>query len=207
MLRFITSAFLAAVILLSPLSYAADLGPDEIVRQVTADVLESVQKDKQLQAGDRRKTLALAEEKILPLIDFDQATQLAVGRAWRQATPEQRTRLVTEFRSMLVRIYSNALGTYKGQTMRVQPVRMAKDATDVTVRNQYISPGKPPLAVDYSMRKTDGTWKIYDIVTEGISLVLTYRGEFEQAVQHGGVDGLIKQLAEKNAPPRERSSS
>ena len=123
-----------------------------------------------------------------------------------QATPEQRARLVTEFRSMLVRIYSNALGVYRGQTMRVQPVRMAKDATDVTVRNQYLSPGKPPLAVDYSMRKVDGTWKIYDIVAEGISLVLTYRGEFEQAVQQGGVDGLIKQLAEKNAPPRERSS-
>ena len=84
---------------------------------------------------------------------------------------------------------------------------MAKDATDVTVRNQYLSPGKPPLAVDYSMRKVDGTWKIYDIVAEGISLVLTYRGEFEQVVQQGGIDGLIKQLAEKNAPPRERSSS
>ena len=207
MFRLIASICIAIVVLLAPaLSRAADLGPDEIVRQVTADVLESVQKDKQLQSGDRRRALALAEEKILPLIDFEQATQLAVGRAWRQATPEQRARLVMEFRSMLVRIYSNALGVYRGQTMRVQPVRMAKDATDVTVRNQYLSPGKPPLAVDYSMRKVDGTWKIYDIVAEGISLVLTYRGEFEQAVQQGGVDGLIKQLAEKNAPPRERSS-
>ena len=201
MLRFIASICLSIVVLLAPaLSRAAELGPDDIVRQVTADVLESVQKDKQLQAGDRRRALALAEEKILPLIDFEQATQLAVGRAWRQASPEQRARLVNEFRSMLVRIYSNALGVYRGQTMRVQPVRMAKDATDVTVRNQYLSPGKPPLAVDYSMRKIDGTWKIYDIVAEGISLVLTYRGEFEQAVQQGGIDGLIKQLAEKNAP-------
>ena len=208
MFRLIASICIAIVVLLAPaLSRAADLGPDEIVRQVTADVLESVQKDKQLQSGDRRRALALAEEKILPLIDFEQATQLAVGRAWRQATPEQRARLVMEFRSMLVRIYSNALGVYRGQTMRVQPVRMAKDATDVTVRNQYLSPGKPPLAVDYSMRKVDGTWKIYDIVAEGISLVLTYRGEFEQVVQQGGIDGLIKQLAEKNAPPRERSSS
>ena len=207
MFRLIASICIAIVVLLAPaLSRAADLGPDEIVRQVTADVLESVQKDKQLQSGDRRRALALAEEKILPLIDFEQATQLAVGRAWRQATPEQRARLVMEFRSMLVRIYSNALGVYRGQTMRVQPVRMAKDATDVTVRNQYLSPGKPPLAVDYSMRKVDGTWKIYDIVAEGISLVLTYRGEFEQVVQQGGIDGLIKQLAEKNAPPRERSS-
>jgi phospholipid transport system substrate-binding protein len=177
---------------------AQELGPEETVRKVTADVLEAVQKDKQLQAGDRAKALALAEEKILPMIDFEQATQLAVGRAWRQATPEQRSRLVGEFRSMLVRIYSNALGVYKGQTMKVQPVRMAKDATEVTVRNQYISPGKPPLSIDYAMHKTGSGWKVYDIVAEGVSLVLTYRSEFEQVVQAGGIDGLIKRLTEKN---------
>ena len=97
MFRLIASICIAIVVLLAPaLSRAADLGPDEIVRQVTADVLESVQKDKQLQSGDRRRALALAEEKILPLIDFEQAPPLEVGRAWRQATPEQRARLVLE---------------------------------------------------------------------------------------------------------------
>mgnify|MGYP001576799018 CR=1 FL=1 len=102
---------------------------------------------------------------------------------------------------MLVRIYSNAIGAYKGQTMRVQPVRMAPGATEVTVRNQYIHPGKPPVSVDYAMHRTNGGWRIYDITAEGISLVLTFRGEFEQIVQQSGIDGLIKRLAEKNAPP------
>lgn len=203
MFRFIAPFILALSALSVPtLSLAQDAGPEEVVRKVTADVLDTVQKDKQLQSGDRSKALALAEEKILPLIDFEKATQLAVGRAWRQATPEQRARLVTEFRSMLVRIYSNAIGVYRGQTMRVQPVRAAKDATDVTVRNQYISPGKPPLAVDYAMHKTSSGWKIYDIVAEGVSLVLTYRSEFEQVVQGSGVDGLIKSLADKNSTSR-----
>lgn len=181
-------------------AFAQEVGPEELVRKVTADVLESVQKDKQLQAGDRRKALALAEEKILPLIDFEEATRLAVARGWRTATPEQQKRLVTEFRSMLVRIYSNSMGTYQGQTMRVLPVRMAPGATEVTVRNQYISPGKPPASVDYAMRKSAAGWKIVDITAEGISLVLTYRSEFEQVIQQSGVDGLIKRLVEKNAP-------
>ena len=179
---------------------AQEIGPDELVRKVTTDILESVQKDKQLQAGDRKKALALAEEKILPLIDFEEATRLAVGRAWRTATPEQRNRLETEFRRMLVRIYSNALGVYQGQTMRVLPVRMQPGATETTVRNQYIRPGKPPASVDYAMRKTADGWKIYDITAEGISLVLTYRSEFEQVMQQSGVDGLIKRLMEKNTP-------
>jgi phospholipid transport system substrate-binding protein len=196
------AAFALSAFLLAPV-YAAgapELGPEELVRQVTSDVLETVQKDRQLAAGDRRKVLALAEEKILPLIDFEEATRLAVGKNWRTATPEQRNRLITEFRSMLVRIYSNAVGAYKGQTLRVQPVRMAPGATEVTVRNQYLSPGKPPVSIDYAMHRANGTWQIYDITAEGISLVLTFRGEFEQVVQQAGVDGLIKRLAEKNAP-------
>ncbi len=189
---FLTSLSLGAI--------AQEIGPDELVRKVTTDILESVQKDKQLQAGDRKKALALAEEKILPLIDFEEATRLAVGRAWRTATPEQRNRLETEFRRMLVRIYWNALGVYQGQTMRVLPVRMQPGATETTVRNQYIRPGKPPASVDYAMRKTADGWKIYDITAEGISLVLTYRSEFEQVMQQSGVDGLIKRLMEKNTP-------
>src|SRR3954469_16456425 len=177
---------------------AQELGPDELVRKVTAEVLEAIQKDKQLQAGDRRKALALAEEKILPLVDFREATRLAVGRAWSSANPDQRDRLTKQFQTMLVRIYSNAIGIYRGQTMRVQPVKMAPGATDVTVRNQYLSPGRPPTSVEYAMHKTPEGWKIYDITVEGVSLVLTYRGEFEQIVRESGVDGLIQRLAERN---------
>ena len=182
---------------------AQQLGPEELVRKVTSDVLDAIHSDRQLQAGDRRKALALAEEKILPLVDFRQATRLAVGRAWRSATPEQQEQLVTQFRILLVRIYSNAIGVYKGQTMRVQPVRMAPDATDVSVRNQFIRPGLAPVAVEYSMHKTSEGWKIYDITVEGVSLVLTYRSEFEQVLRESGIDGLIKRLAERNQePPR-----
>ena len=106
---------------------------------------------------------------------------------------------MTEFRAMLVRIYSNAIDTYRGQTLRVLPVKMAPTDTDVTVRNQYLSPGRPPVGVEYSMRKTPEGWKIYDITIEGVSLVLTYRAEFEQISRTSGIDGLIKRLQEKNA--------
>jgi phospholipid transport system substrate-binding protein len=180
------------------IAFAQELGPEELVRKVTDDILSAIQSDKQLQAGDRKKALDLAEKKILPLVDFREAARLAVGRPWNAATPEQRERLTDQFRTMLVRIYSNAIGTYKGQTMRVQPVRMAPGATDVTVRNQFLRPGAAPVAVEYAMRKTPEGWKIYDINVEGVSLVLTYRGEFEQIIRESGVDGLIKRLAERN---------
>jgi phospholipid transport system substrate-binding protein len=142
----------------------------------------------------------LAEEKILPHVDFEEATRLAVGRGWKEATAEQRKKLIAEFRNMLVRTYSNAIGTYEGQTMKVLPSRVKPGDDEATVRNQFLRPGGKPILIDYSMRKTDSGWKIYDIVVEGVSLVLTYRSEFDAVVKQDGVDGLIKRLGQKNTP-------
>jgi phospholipid transport system substrate-binding protein len=191
-LAFVLSLFLSAA------APAQELAPDALVRKVTEDVLAAIQSDKELQAGDRKKALALAEEKILPHVDFREATQIAMGRAWREATPAQQAQLVHEFRELLVRIYSSSIEIYRGQTMKVLPLRAGRDDTDVKVRNQYIREGRPPVAVDYSMLKSPSGWKIYDISVEGISLVLTYRSEFEQVVRASGIDGLIKRLQEKN---------
>ena len=178
---------------------AQDLAPDELVRKVTADVLAAIKSDKQLQAGDRKKALALAEQKILPHVDFREAARLATGKAWQGASPEQQERIVSEFRTMLVRIYSNAIGVYHGQEMKVLPVRMAPGATEVTVRNQYMKPGQAPVPVEYAMKKKPEGWMIYDITVDGVSLVLTYRGEFDAITRTAGVDGLIKRMQEKNA--------
>ena len=178
---------------------AQALGPEELVKQVTADVLGTIQSDKQLQAGDRKKALALAEQKILPHVDFRESARLATGRAWNGATPEQQNQIVNEFRSMLVRIYSNAIDVYRGQTMKALPLRFAPGATDVTVRNQFLRAGQPPVPVEYAMKKTPEGWMIYDITVDGVSLVLTYRDEFDQITRVSGVDGLIKRLKEKNA--------
>jgi phospholipid transport system substrate-binding protein len=191
-------ALIASLLLALPV-HAQQLGPDELVRKVTSDVLESIQSDRQLQAGDRKKMLALAEQKVLPHVDFEEAVKLAAGKTWQSATPEQRQRLASEFRSMLIRVYSTAIDTYRGQTMKVLPLRMPPGATEVTVRNQYLRQGRPPVPVEYAMKKTPEGWKIYDIVIEGVSLVLTYRAEFEQVARTAGIEGLIKRLQDKNA--------
>jgi len=180
---------------------AAQPGPDEVVRQVTDEVMQSVQKSDALKAGEREAVVALVEEKVLPHIDFRAAARIALGRDWRLATPAQRDALVQQFQGMLLRIYTNAIGSYRGQTMQVQRLNMKPGDTDVTVRNRYLQPGKPPVAVDYAMHLTPQGWKIYDVIVEGVSLVLTYRSEFSQIVQQSGIDGLLKRLAEKNSPP------
>jgi len=101
---------------------------------------------------------------------------------------------------MLVRTYSNAIGEYQGQTLKVLPSRGKQDPQDTTVRTQFVRAGAPPLPIDFQMRKADSTWKVYDIAVEGVSLVLTYRSEFDAVVKQDGIDGLLKRLAQKNTP-------
>jgi phospholipid transport system substrate-binding protein len=196
----VLAAFLAALAF-SLSASAEELAPDQLVQKITNDVLAAIKSDKDLAAGDKQKALKLAEEKVLPYIDFEHATRLAVGRSWRQASPEQQKKLINEFRNMLVRTYSNAIGAYQGQTLKVLPSRGKADPEDTTVRTQFNRPGGQPLPIDFAMRKTDQGWKVYDITVEGVSLVLTYRSEFDAVVKQEGIDGLIKRLTQKNIPP------
>jgi phospholipid transport system substrate-binding protein len=172
--------------------------PEALVRKITSEVLHELKSDQDLQAGDKEKAIALAEEKILPHLDFVEATRFVMGRSWSQASGEQRRRMVAEFRRLLIRTYANAFHGYGGQAMEVLPVRMHPQDTEVTVRNRYVRPGAPPVMVDYAMHKTAEGWKIFDVAVEGISLLMVYRAEFAEALRRQGVDDLIQGLAEKN---------
>lgn len=177
---------------------AADLAPDALAKTVTDDVLAAVRADKDLQNGNSQKVLQLVEAKVLPHFNFTRMTQLAMGKNWRQAKPEQQQALTGEFRTLLVRTYAAAFSGYKNQTVDYRPLKAAPADTDVMVQSVINQPGAQPIAVDYSMEKTAQGWKVYDVKIEGISLVNNYRGTFNTEVQKSGVDGLIKALADKN---------
>jgi phospholipid transport system substrate-binding protein len=181
-----------------PAASAQDLTPDGLVKTVTQDVIAVIKQDKEIQAGDRKKTIALVEEKVLPHFNFTRMTALAMGPNWRKATPEQQQALVNEFRTLLVRTYSTALSAYRNQVIEVKPLRAKPDDADVMVRSEVKQSGTEPVTLDYSMEKTPNGWKVYDVAVGGVSLVTTYRDTFANEVRNVGVDGLIKALAEKN---------
>src|SRR5262245_34864884 len=174
------------------------MAPDALAKSVTDDVLSVIRADKDIQSGNQKKVLELVEAKVLPHFSFSRMTQLAMGRNWRAANPEQQKRLVGEFRTLLVRTYTTAFTQYKNQTVEYKPPRMAAGDTDVVVQSLIRQNSGPPIAVDYSMEKTDAGWKVYNMKIEGISLVENYRNTFNTEVQKNGVDGLIASLAEKN---------
>ena len=191
-------AFLAALV---PVVAFAQEAPDALVKRVTDEVLAIIKADKDLQSGNSSKIAQLAEAKVLPHFDFTKMTRLAVGRNWQQASDAQKEQLVKEFRTMLVRTYSTSLTAYRNQTIEVKPLKMAAADKEVTVRTAVIQQGGPQIPIDYSMDKTDAGWKVVDVVIEGASLVTTYRSTFNEQVQKGGIDGLIKTLADRNKGP------
>ncbi len=197
----IRTAITLIATLAASLALAQDPAPDALVRKTTDEVLAIIKADKDLQAGNSRKIAELAEAKVLPHFDFTRMTRLAVGRNWNKASEAQKEALVKEFRTLLVRTYSTSLTQYRDQKIEVKPVKMSPQDTDVTVRTQVIQPGGPSIPIDYAMEKTDKGWKVYDVVIDAVSLVTTYRGTFNDQIQRGGVDGLVKTLAERNRAP------
>ncbi len=173
--------------------------PDALVKRISKEVLDAAKNDKEVQAGNQQRVLELVKQKILPYIDFQRMTALAAGHYWRQATPEQKTRLTDEFRALLVYTYSGALSQVRDQTLQFQPMRGDPSDNEVEVRSQVVRPrGGEPIQLNYRLEKVDGGWKIYDINVLGAWLVETYKGSFSSEISRGGIDGLIKTLSEKN---------
>jgi phospholipid transport system substrate-binding protein len=198
MMKGILLALLLTAVSAAAFGATADMAPDVLARSVTDEVLAIIRSDKDLQAGNPDKVMQLVEVKVVPHFNFARMTQLAVGRNWRQTTPEQQKALTAEFKTLLVRTYTTAFTLYKNQTVDYRPVRMAPTDTDVIVKSLIKQPTGQPVAVDYSMEKTGGAWKVYDVKIEGVSLVDNYRNTFNSEIQKSGVDGLIKALADRN---------
>lgn len=191
------SLLFALLTMVAP-AVAQELAPDAMVRQVTEDVLTVVRQDKDIQSGNTRKAIDLVETKVLPYFNFQRMTALAVGRDWSKATPEQKKRLSEEFKTLLVRTYSNALTSYKNQTVVYKPSKMQAGDTSVVVKTEVVQPGSKPVQLDYSLEKQGDAWKVYDVVVAGVSLVTNYRSSFGQEIARGGIDGLIRSLEERN---------
>ena len=191
------AALAVALAFASAPSHAQE-APDALVKRVSQEVLQVIRSDPQVQAGNEARIREVIETKLLPHFDFARMTALAMGKNWRSASADQQKRLTDEFRALLVRTYSGALNRYRDETIDTKPLRANPADTDVIVRTSVQKPGGSPVPIDYSMAKKADGWQAYDVVVGGVSLVTNYRDEFNQEIQAGGVDGLIRSLAARN---------
>ena len=196
-MRFLFSLILG-LFLMSTSVFAQEDSPDALIKKVTEDVLTIVRQDKDIQSGNAKKAIELVDVKVIPHFNFQHMTALAMGKDWNKASPDQKKQLAEEFKTLLVRTYSNALTGYKDQTVRYKPTKMQASDADVVVKTEVVQSGSKPIQLDYSMEKSTEGWKVYDVIVAGVSLVTNYRDTFGQEVRANGVDGLIKMIADKN---------
>ncbi|MBV8271960.1 MAG: ABC transporter substrate-binding protein [Cupriavidus sp.] len=171
--------------------------PDALVKSVVNDVMASVRADKDMQAGNIGKISALVEQKIIPNANFTKTTQIAMGRNWSKATPEQQKIITDEFKTLLIRTYAGAIAQIRDQQVQFRPYRGTPDDTDATIRTQVINKGEP-IQLDYRLEKTAQGWKVYDINVLGAWLTEAYKGSFNTIANQQGVDGIIRTLQDRN---------
>ncbi len=186
--------FAAAALAASPVNER----PDALVKRISTEVIDAAKNDKEIQAGNSKRVMELVEAKILPYIDFQRMTQLAAGRHWREATPDQQSRLSKEFRTLLLFTYSGALSQIKDETVDFKPLRADPADQEVEVRTQVKVARGEPITLNYRLSKASQGWKIFDINVLGAWLVETYKGSFASEINKSGVEGLINSLAERN---------
>jgi phospholipid transport system substrate-binding protein len=185
--------------LLMSMSIFAAEAPDLFVRKIADEVFEILKTDKDLKAGNKEKAYKITEEKILPYFDFDRISKLVLGKAWPAATKEEQEAFKKEFRTMLVKTYGSALLKFKDQTLNYKPTRFQPSDEEVLVKTEILKSGAPPLPIDYMLEKDGDSWKVFDIIIEGVSLVTNFRGQFGNEIKQNGIASLISKLAEKNA--------
>lgn len=195
--QWMTAALVAVSAWSVPVVQAADEAPDALVKRISSEVLEAIKADPAIQSGDTQRIVALVDSKIMPSVNFTRMTSSAVGRFWRQATPEQQKALQDEFKTLLVRTYSGALAEVRDQTLNFRPMRARPEDKEVIVRSEVRGRGEP-IQLDYRLEQTEQGWKIYDLNVLGVWLVETYRSQFAQEINAKGIDGLIQSLAQRN---------
>jgi phospholipid transport system substrate-binding protein len=196
-MSFLKQFLIGGVVAVSAAVVQAQAAPDALIKQVSSEVIDTIKGDKALQSGDVSKIVALVDSKVMPHVNFQRMTASSVGRAWREATPEQKTKLQAEFKTLLVRTYAGALTQIKDQTVQLKPLRAQPADTEVVVRTEVKGKGDP-IQLDYRLEKVEAGWKIYDVNVLGVWLVEQYRNQFAQDINAGGLDALIAKLAERN---------
>ncbi len=201
-----TAIFLISLLILGTPAVRAAVTPEQLVQQTTNQILETIKAHREVYAKDHDKLYQLAEEKVLPYFDFVRMSQWVLGRNWRTASEEQRTRFVTLFRDLLVRTYSTALLQYTDQKIIYLPVSAAPGSTQMLGRTEVQqSGGAPDIPIYYSFYKNrSGDWKVYDVSIDGVSLVTNYRSVYAEKIRREGMNALLDSLSVRDAQLRKK---
>ncbi len=191
----------------APTAAPSTLGPQELVENSAKKMLVELDANRAMYAKDPAKLDALVANVLLPNFDTEYAARLVLGQTWRTATPDQRKRFVDAFYHSLLRNYGAALVDFTADRFIILPYKADPGDTTATVRTEVKRESGDKVPVNFSLRKTDGVWKAWDVVIEGISYVKSFRTDFGAEIQAKGLDEVINRLETTNVKPGAAAAS
>jgi phospholipid transport system substrate-binding protein len=195
----VTVWFLLSMSALAAGTAWADSGATAMVKRTSERMLSALESQRSAIERNPSKIYGLVDNILVPHFDFEKITKAAVGKHWSKATPAQQKSLTNGFQQVLIRTYAKALLNYSDQEIRYLPEKPGRSASSVTVPTEVREPGAQPVPIDYRLYKKGGSWKVYDVVIDRVSLVSNYRSSFNSQIRQDGIDGLIRRLDEMNA--------
>lgn len=178
--------------------WAATIPPQQVVQETSTRMLSALRQNYAALKQNSSQIYGLVDQIVLPNFDFELMSRWVLGRAWQQATPDQRSRFTQEFRTLLVRTYAKALLEYANDDVRMSPQSGAVDGTEATVKTEVRVKSGQPIQINYSMHLANDAWKVYDVTVDGVSLVTSYRGTFATQIRDKGMDAVIADLRQRN---------
>jgi phospholipid transport system substrate-binding protein len=181
-------------VLLAAVGTATAAGPTETVQTAVQQVVSS-------QSGPAAKTLSPSERRAdirkitETLFDFKDMSERSLGSAWTKASPAQRQEFIRLFSTLIANAYLGRIEQFAGEPFTYVGEKI--DGDDASVQSRIVTSKGSEVGLDYRMYRADGRWAVYDIYVDGISLVGSYKAQFNRIIQRGSFAELLKQLRQK----------
>ncbi|MDQ6967262.1 MAG: ABC transporter substrate-binding protein [Mariprofundaceae bacterium] len=178
-------------------------GPKVVVEKAVNGILHALGSRKD-QSKLTEKDRAAIRQQVEGRFDYREMARRSVGRPWRKQSSEQQAAFTKTFRQLLERSYGNRLSAYHGQIVEFDNAEFKRNKARVKTR---IIDSNKITPVSYRLLQSAGTWQVYDIKIEGVSLIGTFREEFKGLLKKDGFDGLLKKLQDKVARLKKKDAS
>lgn len=168
--------------------------PNAVIQSAADELAAGLNGRKEALAADKDALYKLIDDVLLPRFDKRYAAQLVLGRHWRNASAEQRTRFIDAFYASLLRRYADGILEYDENRIEILPFRGEIDKQRTTVRTMVTLENGTEVPVNYGMVNRDSKWLMFDVTIEGISYVRNFRTELNSEIQATSLDAVIARL-------------
>lgn len=182
----------------------AETSPYVLMQQASDKLFADIKNNQAKIKKDPNYLRTIVRNDLLPYVQVNYAGSLVLGSHFKSTTPEQREKFFKAFSDFIEQAYAQVLTAYTDQNIQIEPAKEVGDKNLVSIRVNIVqNGGQAPIKLDFKWRKNSktGEWQAYDMVAEGVSMVVTKQNEWSGILRQQGIDALTAQIQKSAAAP------